>query len=72
MFARDVDDTLLHFWSEGWDEGSKSLGGILSGDPVAVALGPRRFHVFARGSGGVGLDAGGHLCTGGGARRRAG
>ncbi len=61
MFARDVDDTLLHFWSEGWDEGSKSLGGILSGDPVAVALGPRRLHVFARGSGGVGLDAGGHL-----------
>ena len=60
--AADVDDTLLHFWSEGWDEGSESLGGILSGDPVAVALGPRRLHVFARGSGGaLARMPGGHL-----------
>lgn len=52
VFARAVDDTLLHVWRDGPDGGAESLGGRLAGDPVAVALGPRVLHVFGRSVGG--------------------
>ncbi|MFT4226461.1 hypothetical protein [Micropruina sp.] len=50
FFARDADDSLLHWWS-GPEAGIARLGAVLRGDPVAVSSQPGSLDVFALGAG---------------------